>query len=201
MSYLQSISAKPKKSGPLGGNLFSKKFLIPLIAVAIISILIIIVGSISGSKPKNLDITVRLSDRTANLTKTVDKYTPLLKSSELRGMGSSFSSILKTTSVPLTNSVKNDFAKASKTTLDDIAAEETEYITNVNNTLENARLNAILDRTFAREIAYQIAMLRTLQQDCINNTKNDTLKSSLESSVDSLNNLYEQFMNYSSKTD
>ena len=196
ISYLKSISAKPQKTT---SPLFSKKFLIPLIAVAVISILIIIFGSLSGSTPKNLDTTVRLNNRTTNLIKTLSTYNKSLKSSELRAMGASLSSVLQNTTAPLADSVKNDFGKVSKDTTDKIAAEETEYITNVNNTLEDARLNAILDRTYAREMAYQAAMLRSLQQECVSSTKNDTLKSSLESSIDSLDNLYNQLSKFSDK--
>lgn len=196
-SYLQKISVKPPKTAT---PLFSKKIIIPLIAVAVISILIIIFGLIFGRTPKSLDSTLRLNARTTNLIKTLDTYNKNLKSSDLRAMGSSLKTILQSTSAPLASSVKDDFGKVNKSTSESIASEETDYITNVNTTLENARLNAILDRTYVNEIGYQIAMLRALEQECYDTTKNDALKSSLESSMSSLNNLYEQFANFTDKT-
>lgn len=201
MAYLQEISAKPSKSPLLSSEgFFSKKVLIPLAAVAVFAIIIIIVGMATGGTPKSLESTLRLNNRTSNLIATLNTYNKNLKSSELRSMGSSLLSVLQSTQTPLADSVQNDFGKINKSTEEDLAAEETEYITNVNTTLENARLNGTLDRVYAREIAYQIAMLRALQQECAESTTNDALKTSLTTSMVSLNNLYTQFTNFSSNT-
>lgn len=202
LSYLQSISAKPKRSGLLGGDLFqNKKLLIGLAGAFVLALLIIIIGSLNkGGLSAAAEATVRLDARTDNMIKLLNNYNKSLKSSELRGMGTSLKSVLQATAKPLDNSLKSDFGELEKEDTSDITIEETNFSADLETTLENARLNATLDRVFPREMTYHIYQLLQLQRTCLDETSNDDLSTALTSAIENLTALYDQFSTFSDRS-
>ena len=202
--YLEQISAqtRPVKTGkgPFGLE-FNAKTIKILIGVAVAALLIIIIGAISGSggdKNSERDYVDQIYLRSNNLMSAISNYNKRVKSSELRSMGNSLNAVLAELNFNITTILKEDFAAKSvgkpdkdKTqTTEDAIAEE------LNETLENARLNGVLDRTYAREFAYQIGLLESLESETVAKKEKETLINMLTASEENLEQLYDQFNNF-----
>ena len=199
ITYLEQISAsnRPVKSGGIGG-LMSPKILLILGGVAILAIIIIIVGMLSGSGTSGVDLVSKINVRSDNLIATINTYNQQVKSSELRSIASSLSSVLTETSSKtseLLNSVYNQ-----KKVSDSITKKETTYIEEVDADLEAARLNGLLDRNFARQLTLQTGLLLSIESECLSKTKNNDVKNVVSNSYANLATIYETLSNYSDST-
>lgn len=205
MAYLQQIATKPNgaKSPQKGGNFLDlpPKVLYFVVGGLILAVLIIVIGSIMGNRPAaNTSGPIeRISLRSKNLNTALTKYSRELKSSNLRSMATSLSSVMSGLESSSATILKSDFGKTSSTDKA-ITAEETALITSLNETLDNAKLNGLLDRTFVREITSQISTLIILNTDSLKKLSNPTSKTSLQGSLENLQNLHEQFSNYTDRT-
>lgn len=208
-SYLESIAKDTRSAGIVKPGLFSfnippvvKKILIGVgIALGLLIIIAIIAGLASGGGDKERDYVDKIYLRTSHLVEETGTYNKVVKSSQLRSMGTSLLSVLTETQYSIANILKNDFGvsnietpKSEKTTEEENAVMA-EYLNN----LENARLNGILDRVYARELTYQIGMVLSLEHEAYARTDKSSLKSALASSMDNLNQLYEQFGDFDAK--
>ena len=176
----------------------SPKILLILGGVAILAIIIIIVGMLSGSGTSGVDLVSKINVRSDNLIATINTYNQQVKSSELRSIASSLSSVLTETSSKtseLLNSVYNQ-----KKVSDSITKKETTYIEEVDADLEAARLNGLLDRNFARQLTLQTGLLLSIESECLSKTKNNDVKNVVSNSYANLATIYETLSNYSDST-
>lgn len=205
-AYLEQISSearplKPTKS--LFGFNISPKMLKIIIGIVVATVIIMIFGGILsslGNKNSERDYLDKIYIRTDNLMVSISNYNNLVKSSELRSMGNSLNAVLVQTNYEVLNYLKENYELTNyKPEKEQTLTDENTYIEELNQSLENGRLNGILDRTYAREFTYEIGMLLSLESEAIANTKNENLKSILNSSHTNLEQLYPQFNNFTSK--
>lgn len=205
--YLEQISSEIRKSKTpkkqfLGLDI-SPKLLRFLIGAVVASILIIIIGSIissGGNKNSERDLVDRIYLRSTSLSTTITNFNKLLKSSELRSMGTSLNSVLTETSYSISTILTNDFGSSnpSKLEKESLATEETERQTILEGDLETGRLKGQLDRVYASDFAYEIAMLISLESEASAKTNKENLKSALATSTTNLEKLHEQFDSFGS---
>ncbi|MBQ3326064.1 hypothetical protein IJG79_02890 [Candidatus Saccharibacteria bacterium] len=210
--YLESIAKDTRSAGPAKTGAFSigsltippvfKKILLGIgIALVVLLIVAIIVGIAGSGGNKERDYIDKIYLRSSHLVKETGTYNKLVKSSQLRSMGTSLLAVLNETQFSMSNILKNDFGATTPDTPENEKTTEEENAVMVEylNTLENARLNGTLDRVYARELTYQIGMLLSLEHEAYANTKKDNLKSALTTSMNNLNQLYTQFGDFSTK--
>ena len=200
--YLESIAKDTRAAGTPKKGLFglglnippvAKKLLIGVgIALVLIIIVAMIVSILGGTGDKERDYVDKVYLRTSHLAKEIPAYNKQVKSSQLRSMGTSLVSVLNETEYSIANVLKNDFA-AEK-----IDESENNAMAELLTNLDNAQLNGLLDRVFHREITYQIGTLLSMEHEAYTSTKISGLKSALETSMNNLNQLYEQFQNFTS---
>ncbi|MBQ1528579.1 hypothetical protein IIZ77_02960 [Candidatus Saccharibacteria bacterium] len=193
LEYLNQISAgvnqQPKPTG-----FFDKKMKIVFGILAGVLILFIILLAAGGSS-KAPEVTAtselnRLYTRSNELIKTVSTYNGSVRSSSLRSTGTSLSTLL--TELSSTSASYLGDAK-----VDDADPDDAQNLTELNNTLEKARLNGILDRNYAHEMDYQIRYLLIIEDSVREKTTDANLKSYLTSSAESLSRLGDTFNNFS----
>ncbi|MBQ3306358.1 hypothetical protein IJH02_02915 [Candidatus Saccharibacteria bacterium] len=201
MAYLDKIaeSNRPAKTTSLLPFSISPKILIGIGIVIFVLFAIMIFGSIFGGD-KNTEKTLldQISLRSENLGKTIDQYNKNVKSSKLRSMGSSLSTVLSETSSRSATLLAENFD--SKKTDKSLEENESAYIEEVNTVLENARLNGLLDRAYVREMTYQIGILLSMESECSSKSKKTDVKDFLTSSMSNLDSLYTEFSEYSDET-
>ena len=198
--YLNQISASTKPTVEIKKGRFwtSKYFLLGMGALAALIVIIIIGAIISGTKVSEKDYEVKLLLHLDNTTELVDKYQPNIKSSKLRASSASLSSVLSETSKPLKEYLEQKYGfKNSKDADADILEEANTEKDGLENELFEAKINGVLDMTFAHKMAYEATMIMMEENKIINLTKNDSLKDALKNSHDSLENLYNDFNDFS----
>ena len=199
LEYLNQISASVNKPAKTG--LLDKKMKIVLgVLGGVILLFIVLIVATAGSAPKSDEPTaaselIRLNIRAEELNKTVNTYNTHVRSSSLRSTGSQFSSILTeiatSSSVYLTQNLGVN-PKSIAAPADDAA-----IITELNATLERARLNGLLDRQYAYEMYYQVRRLFNLEESVEKRTNDSIIRAFLDSSKKSLTLIEESFQNFS----
>ena len=213
MAYLQQIAVGGNKnvSPKSGGSDLLKKIfnkwtiLIGVILLVLVIIAIVaayIVSALNTVDTKDQDLMTRSYWAAEYLNEeTFNTYASKVKNSDIRSMTASLRSVLNEIILNEGNLMLSEFEiKVKDTKKSDIATEELNKNTTLNATLEEGRLNGILDRTFLREITMQIAYLISYQSECAERTKNNSVKEFSEKAKLNLQNLYDQFYNFSSPT-
>lgn len=200
IAYLNQISAENRASQANSGGLFSPKLLIILGAVVLIAVIIIIGGSLSSGSEKGVDLVSQINLRSVNLSKTISTYNKQTKSSELRSIASSLSSILTETSSKTTELLSSVYGLKNGKVSEKITQKETAHIEAVNDELEKARLNGLLDRNYVRVLTLQTGLLMSLESECLSRTNNSDVKNVLSNSYANLASIYETLSNYSDST-
>ena len=206
LDYLNQISADnrqaaPKPSGSLLDSLPLPKKAFKLVAIATgVVFLLVIIAAIFSSSSSTSDRTLleRINLRSANLSQTIATYNAQIKSSRFRALTTNISSILtynqtESTSI-LTKTYSSSDGKFAFT--ETIAAEETEYITNINNDLERARVEGSLDRTYHRVITREVGYLLNLEDSLGYRTKDESILKFLNQSATNLSALYTDIQNF-----
>lgn len=198
-AYLDQIAVKeqPKSSSPFS-SLLSPMLLKLIIGAVVLIILLIVVSAILSSNS---------GSNTASYAALYERYTILLdkegtlqaqkdnlRSAELRSNTTNFITTGDTFISNYTSAI-NTSGMTITTGDPTIAAEMTEYTTNLN----NAYMNGYLDSSFASENAYQLAVLIQLETNIINTTDNNSLKELLTSNLESLKTYQEIYQNYGSE--
>ncbi len=205
--YLEQISSEIRKTKAPKKTIFGldipPKLLYILIGAIIASVLIIIIGSIAGSGRNNnseRDLVDRIYLRSNSLSTTISNFNKLIKSSELRSMGTSLNAVLTETGYTLSTILTNDFDSSNpdKPAKESIATEEEERRTILEGDLETGRLKGQLDRVYASDFAYEIAMLISLESEASAKTNKENLKSALATSTSNLEKLHDQFDSFGS---
>ena len=198
--YLNQISATSKpvmpKSG-LAGILSSKYFKWGVIAFVALVVLIIF-GSVLGSnkKPSINDKCYELNVHLLNNVDLVDTYQPSIKSSKLRSISASLKGIFSNTSSQLTAYITQAYGMDDKKMTK--VEEELELSKDeLDQELFAAKINGVLDRTYAHQMAFEIYSIMSDEKGIIDTTNDEDLKSLLEASHTSLDNLYNEFNDFS----
>ena len=180
--------------------ILSKKVLIPTGIIASIIIIAMIFASIFGSQKEPMEYLFQLNTRATNLSATMQTYNRYISSTSLASSAAALSSNLTAIASSLTETTQSDeYKNLSKSATEGITTSETELITNLNNTLESARLNNNLDKVYAQQMAAQITDLIYIETSARNALSDDSytaLKSSLDRSISNLNALYPNFSNF-----
>ena len=194
--YLNQISAKPVKAkGGLGlGNLFGSKIaffiLVALVALVIMAILGVALGSKKGSP---LNDTKRLSLHLDSTAKVISDYQPQVKSSVLRSNSASLASVIANTNGKLKSYLAEktgDKDNDKNSNLEEqIKTEQDALLTE----LFEARINGYLDRVYAHKMAYEIERFMNQETKIYNSTSDTSLKEILDESYNSLENIYDSF--------
>ena len=196
--YLNQISATSKPL-PAQKKGFWHSTVFKVIAGAVVGLIVIIViGSIiSGSRPNIQSQATDLKLHLDGTMEMISEYQPNVKSSKLRSSSASLYSVLSTVNTDLTNFLVEKYnfktSSVSKTVLASAEAKKEE----LNTELFNAKINGILDRIYAHKMTYEISLIASEEAAIIRETNNESLKNALVSSYDSLNNLYDQFNDFS----
>lgn len=205
--YLNQISSDIRKTnsgGKLGGLGISPKMLKIIVGLFVAAIFIIVVGLIAGSgKDANTDrdIMDRVYLRTKNVSQVITDNNSRIKSPELRSMTNSLKAVLTELNFRVGTFLKEDYGAESAETpaKEDTGISESDYKTALTESLNNARISGLLDRTLARELTFNISMILSMESDIISSTKLDAVRDFLITNQANLNQLLDQFNNYSAQ--
>lgn len=174
-----------------------------IIGIGILGVILIVIlgGIISGISKGERDIIDRIYARTQNLNASISEYGDMVKSSELRSMGNSLSTVLLETGSKVAGLLTSEYgADGTDPQRPEITEEEAQHIAEVNADLNYGRLNGLLDRYFAREMTREIGLLKALESEATEKTKSDTVKDVMVNSWNNLNKLETQFTEYENST-
>ncbi|MDO4978997.1 MAG: hypothetical protein Q4E47_02480 [Candidatus Saccharibacteria bacterium] len=205
MAYLQQISQTGGVNNGKQGKAFGlidKGLALKLgigfgAAIILLVIIMAIVNAMSVVDTRAHDVLVHAWYQSEYLNETTSQYSREVKSSDLRGMATAL--------VGVTNEIRNrtatilleDYGEEVDDLDDsDIAMEELQKNTELNESLELARISGTLDYTFVREYKLQIALLLSCMSEYIERTETDTYKEMISATHDNLDTLYNQFKNY-----
>ena len=197
LEYLNQIS-KTSRPVKTGGNAqgFGTITKIAIAGVAVF-IILLIVGMLIGKKADNTStLGPQIYLRSTNLASTINTYNRSLRSSKLRSIGLTLSSTL----TAAINQLDPTF-RSSATKDKNLSTSETEYITELNDTLNNAKLNGMLDRTYANQMQLQTALLLSMLEQAINHTTDENLKTIYLQYQSNLATTNTDLVNYSSSSD
>ncbi|MBR3052456.1 hypothetical protein IKG60_02450 [Candidatus Saccharibacteria bacterium] len=203
--YLNQISAasQPVSGSHSSGNsklnniLHSKFFLIGFIGLAIF-ILILVIGQVLGGTKVNLRTElVQLKFHIGNTSSLISTYQPNLKSSELRSYSASLQSILSVTDSNLTSYLTEEYNYKESEEDEGLSLELATERDALENELFEAKINGVLDRTYARKMTYEISIFMSEESKIYNSARDESLRAIIDQSYSSLENLYDNFNNFS----
>lgn len=200
LEYLKHISAsnRPAPKNAASSFLNSSIFKIAIVGV-VLFILLAAFGIMLGSlNSKPAELTEQLYLRTNSIGSVVAEYTPSLKSSRLRAIGSSLSSLLSSTSTKLSSYLASS-SKSDKgyTPSEEATAAENAFLEDLNQSLTNAKLNGILDRAYENFIGLQVSLLLSQTSQLLARAKDPALVQILTSFESSLSAIHISLENYS----
>lgn len=198
--YLNQISRQSQpvgSSGGGGGILKSKLFIVGIVGVVLLILIIIIGAVLGGNKGGEKNLTFALKLHLDNTAEVVQSYQPAVKSSDLRSKSASFYSVLSNTSREITDYITEKYDFKEK----DLSEKMTQDAQTSRDELEadlfSAKIGGTLDRVFALKMAYEILLINAEEAKIIDATKDENLTQILVSSYNSLENLYNNFNNFS----
>lgn len=200
--YLNQISAENRPAKKSSSKLFSSKFFWVGTIGVVAFIFIMIIGSLlGGNKGGEKNNGVRLALHAKNTAEIAKTYQPDIKSSKLRGYSSSLYGLLTELDKNVSEYLEEKYALKSgnleKNVDKKIAEEATTMKDGLESELFEAKINGILDRTFAHKMAYEISLFMSEENSLMKSSKNETLKATITKSYDSLENLYNNFNDFS----
>ena len=198
--YLNQISMKPEAAQPnkkgIGGLLSSKITWFLVGAVGLFIVFAVIGAVLGANKGHAKEDTIWLQLHLSSVADVISDYQPLVKSSDLRSNSASLSTVISDTNGKITNYLTEkysykvgsdkDLAEQMKTEQDALSQE-----------LFEAKITGVLDRMYAHKMAYEISKFMTEETKIYNETGDDTLKEILDGSYNSLENLYNNFNDFS----
>lgn len=204
--YLNQISASSAPVGRIsqgGGKLsdfLHSKYVIIIGACLGLVVLIAIIGSFFGESKDNLKISIiQLKLHIDHTSDSIKEYQPLLKSSNLRSISSSFQNSLSAINIDITDYIttKYNYKKSSSKETKPLEADAQLAQDALNEELFKAKINGSLDRTYAHRMAFEVEQFKNEEKSIYGLSKDETLHAILNQSLDSLENLYEQFDGFS----
>lgn len=193
IDYLDSISTVPKgtKKGPSDMVFFGA-----IIGGLLIALIVGIFVFLSSGNDK-ADLST-LSIRLANLQTVADDSQKNAVSSRLRGTNTSLSLTLANANRDIGPLLAEHDVDPKKIDAKITAAENTD---DLNERLEDARLNGIFDRIYAREMAYELETVLILLEQLNSNTKSKEQKEYLATTYDNIRPIQESFAKFDTTTD
>lgn len=197
--YLNQISAmnRPDTEAKKSKLLSSKFFIVGLVGVIGLIVIIIFGAILSGNKGGEKNLSIKLLLHINNTSSVIQEYQPLVKSSDLRSSSASLYSVLSNTSRDITDYLTGKYnykeKEVSKNVIESANLEKDGLVAD----LFEAKINGVLDRIYAHKMAYEISLIMTEEAKIINSTGNTSFKESLTASYNSLNNLYDNFNDFS----
>lgn len=195
--YLNQISTSVRPASSAGGGLLSSKYF-KIGAISIIAlVLIMVVGSMLGSGKNTVrDRAYELKFRIDNTMSVISTYQPRVKSSALRSSSASLYGALSNTSKELDTYLTEKYnlkeKEIDKQMIEDTTAEKE----SLESELFEARINGVLDRIYAHKMAYEISVIYSKESTILGSAKDDSLKVLLDKSMTSLDNLYNNFNDF-----
>lgn len=198
--YLDQISkstrpAKPAKKG-MGGILSSKWFKWGMVALGLL-IVIVLFGSMLGGRTTMKERCINFKLHIDRTTEVIDEYQPLVKSSLLRSLSGSLKGVLTNTSSQLNTFMVNEYTYDEDSVKETVIEEADLTRDELMNELFSAKINGLLDRVYAHKMANEIYLIMSDEAGIYNDSDNADLKSMMEASHTSLDNLYNQFNDFS----
>ena len=191
VDYLNQIA--PNQTHKI--NLFNKQpLLLGGIGIIVLLIVTIIVASLmsGGIKP-----TERLAARLTATASVVDDAKTKMKSSQLRAINATLSSLLINSVRDITPILTKDGIKIDKLSKSVVATESTDAMMA---RLEDARLNVKYDRIYAQEMATQLENILILMNQIENSTSSSSLKTYLSDNITNLQPIQKQFSDFQDPT-
>lgn len=195
--YLNQISTANRPVKESKSGIFASKFfwvgIIGLVAFILIMILGAIIGGTKGNEKERVFSLILHLDNTSEV---IGQYQSSVKSSDLRSYSASLKGILSNTSRELTTYAEEKYNFKAKDVSSKISEEETLSKDGLENELFEAKINGILDRIYAHKMAYEISLISNRESQIFKSSGNENLKNILETSYNSLNNLYDEFNDF-----
>ena len=197
-AYLNRISAQARRIKNGNGGLLNSTLFKVLAGVVIGLTVFMIMAGILGSGESVKDKLSALKVHTTNLSELITTYQPYLKSTALRSNSASLNSVLTNTNNGLGTYLLEKYkVEDDKGLSKSLAQKEADQKEKLEEDLFSARINGLINRTFASKMAYEITIITTREREIIKLTNKEDLKNILETSLNSLDNLYNNFNNYS----
>lgn len=197
--YLNQISAanRPAKAPSKMGNILgSIYFKIGIGAVAAL-IVIMIIGAALGGGGSAQDKLVAVKLRMDRTMEVIQDYQSSVKSSNLRSSSASLYGVLSNTNTQLTSYLADKYSYTDKKADKNLTEEADLNAEELSGDLFEAKITGTLDRTYAHKMAYEISWFANQEVSLINSSKDENLKSILNTSYQSLDNLYDNFNDFS----
>ena len=197
--YLNQISASNRPVGQTKMNkiLASKFFWVGAIGLVALIIVLIIGSLIDGGKDSAKNKLYALKLNINNTSSVVQDYQKLIKSSDLRSASASLVRVLSNTDSELTNYLTAKYNFTDKSIPENVVTEANAAKDALGADLFEARINGILDRVYTHKMVYEVAMLLNKEAAIINSSKDTELIELLTKSYNSLENLYNNFNDFS----
>lgn len=196
--YLKQISSTVRPEKKSTGFLSSTLFKVIVGGVAAIIVVVVMGSILTGGQTNNKERLTSLKLHIENTLSIISSYQSNIKSSSLRSSSTSFSGVLSNTNRELTDyikerklSYKNDSAEYKK-----MKKDADNHKDELDADLFEAKINGILDRIFAHKMALEISLIAA-EEDSISRAEGGVLESILSTSYNSLNNLYDNFNEFS----
>lgn len=196
--YLKQISSTVRPEKKSTGFLSSTLFKVIVGGIAAIIVVVVMGSILTGGQTNNKERLTSLKLHIENTLSIISSYQSNIKSSSLRSSSTSFSSVLSNTNRELT-----DYIKERKLSYKKDSAEYKKMKKDADNhkdeldaDLFEAKINGILDRIFAHKMALEISLIAA-EENSISSAEGGVLESILSTSYDSLNNLYDNFNEFS----
>lgn len=203
LEYLNKISQsnRPVKRTMRQGN--PKTGLIIKLSAAgvVLFFLLMALGSMLGNLgTKSKELTKQVYIRTTNLNSVVTTYNRNLKSSRLRAIGSSLTSVLTNASNQLSAYLVGNGKDKNALVPSDTKVTESEaiLIQELNNSLNNAKLNGVLDRYYDNQVGLQVSLLMAQVSELLARTKDLELTTILTNFHSSLETIHQSIEAYAS---
>ena len=197
--YLNQISAsnRPTQQSSLSKLLTSKFFLIGVGALVALIIIIIIGSMLSSGKGDEKSECIALYLHINNTSGIINEYQDSVRSSSLRASSSSLNTVLQDTGSKMGDYLGQKYNLKSKDINKKLTEKANQETALLNEELYDAKINGFLDRTYAHKMDYEIQLFVAEANQIRNKTKEEALKGILETFNSSLENLYNEFNNFS----
>ncbi|MBQ7201915.1 hypothetical protein IJS18_00795 [Candidatus Saccharibacteria bacterium] len=196
--YLSQISnnVRPPKA-PKPSLLASPIIKYLLIGVVVIIGIIIFGSVIGGNKKSAKDLSISLKLHLDGTTAEIANFQPYVKSSSLRANGASLNTVLSNADRELTEYIASKYSYKSGSENKKTKSKYEALQQELHEELFKAKINGMLDRIFATKMVTEISLIQTEMQTIYNSASDQSYKDFLKSSYSSLDNLSEQFKNFS----
>lgn len=197
--YLNQISAsnRPTQQSSLSKILTSKFFLIGVGALVALIFIIIIGSMLSSGKSDEKSECIALYLHINNTSGIISEYQDSVRSSSLRASSSSLNTVLQDTGKKMEEYLVQKYNFKGKDVSKKLSEQLAFDVETLNNELYDAKINGVLDRTYAHKMDYEIQLFEAEANQIYNKTDEEVLKDILGTFGSSLENLYNEFNNFS----